>query len=93
MKKISQRCVIVSAAEIKNYKKITSLMKPEDFYIFCDGGLNHREGLGVEPELVVGDFDSFDKGRLTIGGTATGVNNHLPSGGAATGVDDHHLLI
>ncbi|MBE6360802.1 MAG: thiamine diphosphokinase, partial [Treponema bryantii] len=30
-------------------------------FVFCDGGLNHRNGLGVEPNLIVGDFDSFYK--------------------------------
>ena len=70
-------------------------MKPEDFYIFCDGGLNHREGLGVEPQLVVGDFDSFDRGalgkvddHLPEGAPGT-FNDHLPGGRAATEVDDH----
>ena len=55
------RCVIVSAAEIKNYEKVKSYFKSDDFFVFCDGGLNHRNGLGVEPNLIVGDFDSFYK--------------------------------
>lgn len=55
------RCVVVSAAEIKNYEKVKSYFKSDDFFIFCDGGLNHRNGLGVEPNLIVGDFDSFYK--------------------------------
>ena len=55
------RCVVVSAAEIKNYEKVKSYFKSDDFFVFCDGGLNHRNGLGVEPNLIVGDFDSFYK--------------------------------
>ena len=58
---IMARCVIVSAAEIKNYERAKSYLKDDDFFVFCDGGLNHRNGLGVEPNLIVGDFDSFYK--------------------------------
>lgn len=54
------RCVIVGAAEIKNYKKIKEFLNPDDFYIFCDGGLNHQKELGVIPNLIIGDFDSYD---------------------------------
>lgn len=55
------RCVIVSAADIQNYEKTKSYFKDDDFFIFCDGGLNHRKKLGIEPNLIVGDFDSFNK--------------------------------
>lgn len=37
-----------------------------DFYIFCDGGLKHRCGLGIEPDLIVGDFDSHENPSLDI---------------------------
>lgn len=60
-----KRAVIVGAAPIGNYKKISSYLKPGgDFYIFCDGGLSHLQGfekqLGcrLAAHLVVGDFDS-----------------------------------
>ena len=59
------RCVIISAADIKNYDKIKSYLKEDDFYIVCDAGLNHVEKLNVKPNLVVGDFDSY-KGFLTF---------------------------
>ena len=61
-----KRCVIVSAAEIKNYKKIKTFLREDDFYIFCDGGLNHRKELDVTPSLIVGDFDSFDKEKINV---------------------------
>ncbi len=64
------RCVIVSAAEIKNYEKIKQKLRRDDFFVFCDGGLFHSEKLGVKPDLIVGDFDSFDKNKLSLFGNA-----------------------
>lgn len=58
---ITGKCVIVGAAEIGNYEKIKEYFAEDDFYIFCDGGLKHTECLGVEPDLIVGDFDSFPR--------------------------------
>lgn len=60
------RCVIVGGADIKNYEKIKSYLKPDDFFVFCDCGLRHRERLCVEPQLIVGDFDSFCNPELSI---------------------------
>lgn len=60
------RCVIVSAAEIKNYKKIKSFLLPTDYFIFCDAGLNHQKELGVTPNLIVGDFDSTQRPETSI---------------------------
>lgn len=33
----------------------------ENFFIFCDSGLKHARKLGVKPNLIVGDFDSYTK--------------------------------
>ncbi len=55
------RCVIVGAAEISRYDRIRKALRQDDFFLFCDGGLDHKEALGVNPDLVVGDFDSHPK--------------------------------
>lgn len=55
------KCVIVGAAEIGNYEKIKTYFAATDFYVFCDGGFRHAERLGVTPNLIVGDFDSYEK--------------------------------
>ncbi len=52
------RCVIVGGAKIGNYPLVKGYLKDDDFYIFCDCGLNHTEGLEITPDLIVGDFDS-----------------------------------
>lgn len=53
-----QRCVIIGNADISEYERVKNSLKPDDFFVFCDGGLKHMEGLGVKPDLIVGDFDS-----------------------------------
>ena len=54
-------CVIIGGAEIRNYDEIKKYLSADDFYIFCDCGLNHQEKLGVKPDLIVGDFDSHKR--------------------------------
>ena len=60
-----KRCVIVSAGELCDYDRAKSFLNVGDFFIFCDGGLKHAGGLGVEPDVIVGDFDSCTKEDLT----------------------------
>ena len=60
------RCVIIGGAEIKKYPLIRGYLKENDFYIFCDSGLRHTEQLGVQPSLIVGDFDSHSKPDLPV---------------------------
>ncbi len=55
------RCVVIGAAEIKNYERAKEYLAKDDFFIFCDGGLVHAENLGAKPDLIIGDFDSYPK--------------------------------
>ena len=59
-----KRCLIISAGEIRDYERVKSFLQPDDFFIFCDGGLIHADGLGLKPDLIVGDFDSCDSEDL-----------------------------
>ncbi len=59
-----KRCLIISAGEIRDYERVKSFLQPDDFFIFCDGGLTHADGLGLKPDLIVGDFDSCDSEDL-----------------------------
>lgn len=54
-----KRCVIIGGADITQYGRIRARLSAEDFYICCDSGLKHRTGLGITPNLIVGDFDSY----------------------------------
>lgn len=59
-----KRCVIVGGADIGNYEYLRTCLRQEDFVVYCDSGLRHREPLGAEPDLIVGDFDSHENPHL-----------------------------
>lgn len=61
-----KRCVIIGGAPIADIKRHSSLLTQNDFYIFCDGGLRYASMLGVRPDLIVGDFDSFERPKTDI---------------------------
>ncbi|MCR4735265.1 MAG: thiamine diphosphokinase [Treponema sp.] len=60
------RCVIISAGEIRNYSRIKALLRNDDFFIFCDGGLSHAQALALQPNVIVGDFDSCNPSDLNF---------------------------
>ena len=61
-----RRCVIIGGADIGRYRRIRAHLQRDDFYICCDSGLKHREGLGIAPDLIVGDFDSHANPHLPV---------------------------
>ncbi|MBO7650173.1 MAG: thiamine diphosphokinase [Lachnospiraceae bacterium] len=60
------RCVIVGGADIKRTERIQGLLRKDDYVIYCDSGLRHRDDLGAEPSLIVGDFDSHENPNLPV---------------------------
>lgn len=55
----TSRCVIISGSSIKNYDKVKTFLKDDDYFVFADSGLYHKEKLGVRADLIIGDFDSY----------------------------------
>ena len=53
-----KRCVVIGGAPITETAWVRSHLREDDFIIYCDCGLRHREALGAPAHLVVGDFDS-----------------------------------
>ena len=61
-----KRCVVVGGADINNYEYIRDCLCEDDYIVFCDSGLKHIDSLGVKPNLIVGDFDSYDNPNLDV---------------------------
>ena len=49
-------CYIVGAGDNEG---TLFIKKPEDFVIAADGGLLTINGLGIVPDIILGDFDSL----------------------------------
>ncbi|MCQ2411937.1 MAG: thiamine diphosphokinase [Sphaerochaetaceae bacterium] len=60
------RCVIVAGGEISDYAHVRSYLKAEDYVVYCDCGLRHLAHLNAKADLVVGDFDSFEKPSIDV---------------------------
>lgn len=52
-----RRCVVICAGEQGN---MTFSPEESDFVICCDAGLNAAKRLGITPDLIMGDFDSYE---------------------------------
>lgn len=54
------RCMIIAGGPIGDYGRICSKIRfrAQDYIICVDGGISHAAGLGVSPDLMVGDMDS-----------------------------------
>ena len=64
---ITKRCIIFSAAEVRDYRKLCYKQLPGDFIIAADGGLRHTEKLGLVPNIVIGDMDSMEGQQIPEG--------------------------
>lgn len=56
-----KRCVIVGGAPIGDRARIQRTLRPDDYLICCDSGLQHLPLLGRQPDLIIGDFDSHPR--------------------------------
>ena len=61
-----RNCVIVGGADIGNYNRISAYIGDDDYVIYCDSGLKHKDFLHHQPKLIVGDFDSHENPHLEI---------------------------
>lgn len=61
-----ERCVVVGGADIGDYERIRSYLNDDDYVVYCDSGLRHMKGLGKDPSLIVGDWDSYEDPHLDV---------------------------
>ncbi len=60
------RCVIVGGADINSYDRVKSYFLEDDYFIFCDSGLKHKDIFAVDAGLIVGDFDSYNNPNANV---------------------------
>lgn len=59
--------VIIFAGNIENdVEYMNHIIKPNDYIIACDGGLDTVAKLELKPDLIIGDFDSVEYKLLDI---------------------------
>ena len=56
---MSGRCIMMCAGE---YHPMEIDIRPDDFVIAVDGGFAYLLEAGIEPDLLLGDFDSLEEG-------------------------------
>ena len=61
----SRRCLILGGGTIENYAAVRKQVKRGDFILCADSGYLHCKRLGLNPDLLLGDFDSL--GRTPVG--------------------------
>ena len=58
----------MGGAPIIDYDNVIKNLREDDWFVFCDSGLKHLQKLQTEaeimPDLIVGDFDSYDNPQL-----------------------------
>ncbi|XOQ44059.1 MAG: thiamine diphosphokinase [Clostridium sp.] len=59
------KCIVIGSVKIEN-GKIFQEYNLEECYIICaDGGLDNANRFGIKPDLVIGDFDSY-QGQMPV---------------------------
>lgn len=58
------RTVIICNGEISDYEYCLDIIKDADYIICADGGTRHAYSMNVNPDLIIGDFDSSNRTYL-----------------------------
>jgi len=59
-----KRIIIFANGELPDLNKARLLLHADDYIICADGGTRHALTLAVQPDLIIGDMDSLEKGQL-----------------------------
>lgn len=59
-----KRVVLFVNGDLPAPERVRDQLTQDDVLIAVDGGLRHLEGLGLTPDLIIGDLDSVDEAQL-----------------------------
>jgi thiamine pyrophosphokinase len=59
-----KRIIIFANGELPDLNKARVLLHSDDYIIGADGGTQHALALALQPNLIIGDMDSLEKGQL-----------------------------
>lgn len=54
-----KKCIIISAGKADGYDVIKDELKDAELVICADAGILHAKKLGISPDIILGDFDSY----------------------------------
>lgn len=63
-RKQRKRAVIVSGGNLENPAYYSGMFSDEDLILCADGGYRNAQKLGLQPDVVIGDFDSFPEDEV-----------------------------
>ena len=52
------RCLLIAAGPMQGIAALKRLVRPDDFVLCADGGVENAGRLGLRPQMVLGDLDS-----------------------------------
>lgn len=58
------KCVLLCNGELPDNEKFWKQVKEADLFICADGGANSAKKLGIEPDVIIGDYDSVLQSTL-----------------------------
>ena len=61
------RAIVIAGGEIREPAFYKPIIQPEDYVICADSGYVNAKKIGVTPDLVIGDFDSFGREGVPCG--------------------------
>lgn len=74
-KGLKKRCIVLGASRGEYYFGLREIIRPDDYIICADGGLNYAEMLDIVPDCIIGDFDSYS-GSLPYGSPTIKLPTH-----------------
>ena len=59
-----KRALLFANGLLEDVGEMQPYLQPDDYLVAVDGGLKHLDRLGRQPNILIGDLDSVDPGRV-----------------------------